>query len=196
MTQLTKQDLLKQALFTLITGGIAFLAFEGVKSMSNKNKTENVVQSNLSVEAETTTTNEAEANRKKQLEMQKEAEIKERIQYEVKRREMQLKWRDVIRCEKNGGKQLGIAGGFYEVNVRAINDTEHIIDEVIIRVMIYRGLGENKLCHSEIIRIDKVPSEAEKSIKYSHVECGQRMDIDVIGYTCKELKTGYDPFRE
>ena len=119
-----------------------------------------------------------------------EAEIEAKIAFEKNRQYLQDHWRALVTVAQSGGTQLGIGGGFENVTIRVTNDTDYLINEAVVQITIFRGFRGNKLCHTEDITLYNIPAHAEKSTPYTFTDCGQALQVWVIGFTCTELATG------
>ena len=125
-----------------------------------------------------------------------ESEVQAKLNLQRELSNIKQNWKELITCEKNGGEQGGLLiGGFKDVTIRIKNNSRYDLDNAVIGVFIYRGIGENKQCHYEPIMFENIPAKTEKSKKYSHPECGQRLDvimqavvIESIGFSSAEIE--------
>lgn len=126
-----------------------------------------------------------------------EDEVKAKIEFERKRNKLESNWRELIICEKSGGKWGGaLAGGFQDVTIRIKNNSDYMIDNLVVGVFLYRGLNADIQCYYEPILFENVPPNAEKSKKFTYTKCGQRLDAIIQALNIESLElhvnTGID----
>jgi hypothetical protein len=99
--------------------------------------------------------------------------------------DLKQNWQQIIRVNKNGGKQLGITGGFRDVEIRVNNDTDYPLDKVTVLV---RLQGIFNQCYTEKLTFEDIPANGEYSEYFTHTSCGQTLYVDVIGFKCHKLR--------
>ena len=111
--------------------------------------------------------------------------------FEHDQKYLSVNWRELITVEYSGGDQLGLTGGFRNVDIIVTNKTEYPVDEVTVSINVMGILG--RVCHSRIVTLNDIASFDNNTSLFSHGECGQTMSVRVIGFKCSALKYTLTP---
>ena len=134
--------------------------------------------------------NEAEANNRTDIQGNQlfvsSNEVERHAKFEHDQRELSVNWKDLITVEQSGGEQLGLTGGFRDVNIIVTNKTEYPVDEVTVMIRVMGIWG--RVCHSRMVTLDNIASFDNGSSQFTYTGCGQTMAVDIIGFKCNALK--------
>lgn len=102
-------------------------------------------------------------------------------------------WRSVVYFTQAGGKWGGpLIGGFEDVSLTVHNSTTYPINEITVKVTLFKGINKNNVCHVELLKFSDIPVNGIRNMNYSHKQCGQKLLFEVIGFKCDDLDLTVD----